>query len=168
MRDIRADLEDRAQLLKEQLKAAQSAFERQMETIEREHENKLEDLRATLDAVTTLLGSEDRRLNSAKAPAAESQSQERRLQQARPEQADLKEKLTDFMIRELYDSGPASKNDLLKLAVREGYLADDDSAEQTFEDTLTQSTKDGSIRQLPNGHLALPTLAETIRLRRAG
>ena len=98
MRDIRSDLEDRAQLLKEQIKAAQSAFERQMESIEREHKNKLDEFKSTLDAVNNLLGSENRRLNGAKASDAQPQPQERRLQQS-PQQADPQGKLTEFIIR---------------------------------------------------------------------
>jgi hypothetical protein len=168
MRDIRSDLEDRAQLLKEQIQAAQSAFKQQMETIEREHENKVDELRATLDAVSVLLGSENRRLKIPKAPDAETQVQEPELQQLPLQQANGKKKLTEFIVRELCDGGPASKDDLLKSAVREGYVVDDDSAERIFEKTLTRSKKAGSIRQLPNGNFALPTFAETIRLRRAG
>lgn len=167
MRDIRSDLEDRAKLLKEQIKAAQSAFERQMESIEREHKNKLDEFKSTLDAVNTLLGNENRRLNGARASDVQPQSQERRLQRP-PQQADPEGKLTEFIIRELCDSGPASKDHLLKSAMQQGYVADDDSAERNFDKTLSRSKKDGSIRQLPNGNFALPTLAETIRLRRTG
>jgi hypothetical protein len=165
MRDIRADLEDRAQLIGEQINAAQDAFERQIETIEREHENKLKELRITLDAVNTLLRREHHMLNGAQAPDAQSQAP--KTGGARPQPADLKKKLADFIVRELGHRGSASKDDLLKLAVRQGHL-DADSSKLTFEETLTQSKKAGSIRQLPNGNFALPTLAETIGLRRAG
>ena len=168
MRDIRADLEDRAQLIGEQIKAAQSAFERQMETIQDEHEKKLDKLRVTLDAVKTLLGSEHHFLTSAQAPDEQSQPSEREPQRARPQHADLKKTLADFIIRELSDRGPVSKDNLLKSAVRQGYCGNGDNTERTFEEALAQSKKTGSIRQLPNGNFALPTLADTIRLRRAG
>jgi hypothetical protein len=165
MRDIRVDLEDRAQLLKEQIKAAQDAFDRQMETIEREHENKVREFRTTLDAVNTVLRRERHMLSGAQAPDAQSKAP--RTGHARPP-ADLKKKLADFIVRELGHRGSASKDDLLKLAVRQGHLADGDSSECTLEETLAQSKKAGSIRQLPNGNFALSTVAETIGLRRVG
>lgn len=168
MRDIRADLEDRAQLIREQIKSAQSAFERQMKTIQQEYEKKLDKLRITLDAVNTLLGSEHHMPRSAQAPDEQSQRSERGPQPTRPQHADPKKALADFIIRELSNRGPLSKDVLLKSAVRRGYGAGGDDTERTFEEALAQSKKVGSIRRLPNGNFALPTLAETIRLRRAG
>jgi hypothetical protein len=166
MRDIRADLEDRAQLIAEQIKAAQDTFQRQINTIEREHENKVRELRTTLDAVNTLLRREHHMLSGAKAPDAQSKAP--RTGHARPQPADLKKKLADFIVGELGHRGSASKDDLLKLAVQQSYCADGDSAKRTFEETITQSKKAGSIRQLPNGNFVLPSLAETVGLRRAG
>jgi hypothetical protein len=166
MRDIRADLEDRAQLIAEQIKAAQDTFQRQINTIEREHENKVRELRTTLDAVNTLLRREHHMLSGAKAPDAQSKAP--RTGHARPQPADLKKKLAGFIVGELGHRGSASKDDLLKLAVRQGHLAEGDSSERTLEETLAQSKKAGSVRQLPNGNFALPILEETIGLRRAG
>ena len=162
MRDIRADLEDRGQLLKDKIQSMQSAFEQQIETIQHEHENKLEELKTALDAVNTLIGSENRRLKGIQAPDAKSQKPS--VQQVQPQNADL----TDFIISELGKGGPASKDNLLKLAVRQGYVSDGDSAKRTFEEAFALLKKAGSIQKLPNGDFTLPTLAETIRLRRAG
>lgn len=166
MRDIRADLEDRAQQLKDQIKSAESTFAQHMETIQRAHEKTLENLKIDLDAVNSLLESENRRLNSAQAPDTKSQSQERGVQKAQPKDADLTQKLTDFIIRELSDSGPVSKDDLLKMAVRQGYVGD--NADRSLEQALAHLKNAGPIRELPNGTFALPSLAETIMLRRAG
>ena len=79
MRDIREDLQDRAGFLEEQLSAAQAQFERRMELFTREHELKIHDLQAELEAVSMLMEREYRRIMSA--PDIE---EERR--QAAPEQ----------------------------------------------------------------------------------
>ena len=79
MRDIREDLQDRAGFLEEQLNAAQAQFEKRMELFTREHELKIHDLQAELEAVSMLMEREYRRIMSA--PDVE---EERR--QAAPEQ----------------------------------------------------------------------------------
>jgi hypothetical protein len=61
MRDIRSDLRERAAIIGEHVKAAQAQFETVLEQIRREHEGKIKDLRAELDAVNVLLGIEQRR-----------------------------------------------------------------------------------------------------------
>ena len=140
MRDIRADLEDRAQILKDQIKSTQSAFEQDMEKIQREHENKLEQLKSARDAVNSLLQSESRRLNGAQAPDTKSYPQERSVRKRQTKNADLKKKLADYIIRELSSRGPTSKANLLKL------VANGDGAEDFFEETLAQLKKTGLRR----------------------
>ena len=68
MRDIRGDLQDRASLLEEQINAHEAEFEKLIEQLKREHDSRLEDLKAELEAVTKLTEVELRRLSSA--PAA--------------------------------------------------------------------------------------------------
>ena len=68
MRDIRGDLQDRASLLEEQINAHEAEFEELIEQLKREHDSRLEDLKAELEAVTKLTEVELRRLSSA--PAA--------------------------------------------------------------------------------------------------
>ena len=68
MRDIRGDLQDRASLLEEQISAHEAEFEKLIEQLKHEHDSKLEDLKAELEAVTRLMEVELRRLSSA--PAA--------------------------------------------------------------------------------------------------
>ncbi|ODS01049.1 hypothetical protein AUC68_11705 [Methyloceanibacter methanicus] len=65
MRDIRGDLQDRAGFLEEQINAAQSQFEKRMELFTREHESKIADLQAELEAVSMLMEREYRRIMSA-------------------------------------------------------------------------------------------------------
>jgi hypothetical protein len=62
MRDIRGDLQERANLLGEQISAAQEQFDRQIEQLKRERETKLEDLKSVLGTVRMEI--EGRRLGS--------------------------------------------------------------------------------------------------------
>ena len=64
MRDIRGDLQDRANLLQEQISTTQAQFNRHIEQLRREHETRLEDLKSALDNVHMVIGIEGRRLGS--------------------------------------------------------------------------------------------------------
>jgi len=64
MRDIRGDLQDRASFLEEQINGAQAQFEKLIEQLTREHQAKVDDLQSELEAVTTLIEVEYRRLTS--------------------------------------------------------------------------------------------------------
>ena len=85
MRDIRGDLQDRASFLEEQISAAQTQFEKRLDLLKREHQSRIEDLQSELEAVTTLIEGEYRRLTSAPvqdersrpAPQAEAEPQRR-------------------------------------------------------------------------------------------
>jgi hypothetical protein len=67
MRDIRGDLQDRASLLEEQINAQEAQFDQLIEQLKREHDTRLEDFRAELDAVNRLMELELRRLEAAPA-----------------------------------------------------------------------------------------------------
>ena len=64
MRDIRGDLQDRANLLAEQISTAQGHFERYLDQLKREHETRVKDLKSALDSVRMVIGIEGRRLQS--------------------------------------------------------------------------------------------------------
>jgi hypothetical protein len=64
MRDIRGDLQDRANLVAEQIKSVQRLFDDHIEKIKVEHETKLEDLRSALRNVHMVIGIEKRRFGS--------------------------------------------------------------------------------------------------------
>src|SRR4029453_6383941 len=55
MRDIRGDLQARASLLEEQTNAQEAQFDQLIEQLKREHDTRLEDFRAELDAVNRLM-----------------------------------------------------------------------------------------------------------------
>ena len=69
MRDIRGDLQDRANRVSEQLSATQGQFDKVLEQLKLEHQRKLEDLKSDLDAVQMVIKTEDRLLGSVRPPA---------------------------------------------------------------------------------------------------
>jgi hypothetical protein len=74
MRDIRGDLEDRANLIAEQISATQGQFDAHIEKLKREHQTVLEDLTSALHNVRMVIGIEGRRLGTSLS-ATEAQSQ---------------------------------------------------------------------------------------------
>ncbi len=160
MRDIRSDLQERANLLEERINSAQGQFEKYLEQLRSEHDARLKDLRAELEAVQALLAIELRRHGGAQpAPKAQPQPQPQPQSQAPARQP--KQPLAEFLIRKLADLGPMPQDTIQHLAVQEGYFADGD-AERGVQAVLMHVVKAGNIRQLPNGDFA-----EVIRLRRA-
>lgn len=152
MRDIRADLQERVKLLDDQIGAAQAQFDQFLEQIKAEHEARVKDLKAELDAVNHLLAIEQRRHGGA-APTPKAQAESQRSAPQQP--------LADFLIRKLAELGPLPQDKLRLLAMQEGYFPDGD-AERGVPAVLLHVVKAGHIRQLPNGDFA-----EVIRLRRA-
>jgi len=190
MRDIRGDLQDRASLLEEQIRAHKAQFEKLVAQIRAEHEARLKDLRAELDAVTKLHELEQRRLeNSPQAPTgtpvqpapqavtqpslqsvhqpATPQAHQGIHQPAQQPAPQPQQPLNDFMVRKLNEVGAMSRDDLRRLSLQEGYFADVESADRGVQITLLNVVKAGFIRQLPNGNFAPATVLDTIRLRRA-
>ncbi len=82
MRDISGDLQERANLLEQQTNSARAEFEKLIEHFKWEHDSKLKDLRAELEAVNRVTEIEHRRLRGA-ASAPQPQSQQPQPQQSR-------------------------------------------------------------------------------------
>ena len=62
MRDIRVDLQDRANLIKKQMSAAQDQFNKLVERLKLEHQSRLKEPKAELEAIRLLTEKEHRRL----------------------------------------------------------------------------------------------------------
>ena len=182
MRDIRGDLQDRAALLEEQINAQEAQFNTLLEQLKNEHDTRLEDMRAELEAVNRLMELESRRLENGAAgqrtpahepagqPVYQPQQHTQPHYQPQPQpqaQRQPQQPLADFLIRKLNEAGAMSRDDLRRLALQEGYFADADSADRGVHTTLINVVKAGLIRQLPNGNFAPATVLDTIRLRRA-
>jgi len=84
MRDISGDLQERANLLEQQTNSARAQFEKLIEHFKLEHDSKLKDLRAELEAVNRVAEIEHRRFRGAtSAPQPQLQSQQPQPQQSR-------------------------------------------------------------------------------------
>ena len=62
MRDIRGDLQERANTIKEQMSAAHNRFEKRFEQLKLEHQSRLKNPVAELEGVKLVMKIEDRRL----------------------------------------------------------------------------------------------------------
>jgi hypothetical protein len=188
MRDIRGDLQDRAALLEEQISAHEAQFDKLIDQLRREHDQRLEDLKTELEAVNRLLDLELRRIETApaaqSAPAREpAHRAQRHAPQHPPHQAagpaphqaqahtqaaaQPQVPLADFLVRKLNEAGAMSRDDLRRFSLQEGYFVDAESADRGVHTTLLSVVKAGLIRQLPNGNFAPASVLDTIRLRRA-
>jgi hypothetical protein len=190
MRDIRGDLQDRAALLEEQISAHEVQFDKLLDQLKREHDARLEDIKAELEAVNRLIEHELRRLATAPAapaaPAAPKMQLREPVQQhavhqpapaphvshrpqapAAPAAPQPELPLADFLVRKLNEVGAMPRDDLRRLTLQEGYFIDVDTADRGVHATLLNVVKAGLIRQLPNGNFAPATVLDTIRLRRA-
>ena len=103
MRDIRDDLQDRANLIAEQISTAQGQFDKHIEQLRHEHETMLEDLRSTLRSVHMVIGLEGRLGSSLSGTQAESQVTPP--SQHLPKQAQPQQPLSDALIRKVASVG---------------------------------------------------------------
>jgi hypothetical protein len=149
MRDIRSDLQERGNLIEEQIRAAHTHFDKIVEQLENERDARLADLKSGLAMIGKFIEFEQRYMGTAATPPSLPQLP-----------------LSDFFVRKLNEIGPMSKDDLIDLAVKEAYYPDTESAVQGVPLTLTNMLRSEQIRQLPNGTFAPPTLSQTIKLRR--
>ena len=81
MRDIRGDLQERANRVSGQISATQGQFDKVLEQLKLEHQAKLEELKSDLAAVRMVMKTEDR-LGSVIAPKAPQRPQQAHSQQA--------------------------------------------------------------------------------------
>ncbi|MEG6508230.1 hypothetical protein V6C03_04530 [Methyloligella sp. 2.7D] len=156
MRDIRKDLQDRAQILEDEINAAQVQFDKKVEQLKVERDTRIEEIRDEIAALNRLIEAEKRRIDQAtpQAPAAVALSPG---QQA----------LVDFVLRTLSEHGPMSVETLRDWSMREGFFTEPDSATRGMQAVLMATVKSGRIRQLPNGTFASALLMDQLRQRQA-
>ena len=103
MRDIRDDLQDRANLIAEQISTAQGQFDKHIEQLKHEHETMLEDLKSTLRSVHMVIGIESCLGSSLSGTQAEFQVSP--ASQHLPKQAQPQQPLSDLLIRKVASVG---------------------------------------------------------------
>ena len=150
MRDIRSDLQERATLIDEQIRAAYSHFEKTVEQLKNEHNARVADLKSGLTMIAKFMEFEQRYFRSDSPPV----------------QSSALVTLADLFMHRLNEVGPMSREELVDLAVKEGFFADSETAAQAVHPMLVILLRSELIRELPNGTFAPPTMSQAIKLRR--
>ena len=163
MRDIRIDLQERARLIEDQISASYAQFEKMIEQLQNERENRVLELKSELAALSKLMDVEHRRMANVLPLATQAPAPQSAPQQS-PGQ---KLSLSDFIMHSLNEAGAMSKDDILNLALKDGYFADAESADRGVQASLIILHRNEHIRQLQDGTFAPATLSQTIRFRRA-
>jgi hypothetical protein len=103
MRDIRGDLQDRANLIAEKISATQGQYNAHIEKLKSEHQTILEDLKSALQNVHMVIGFEGRRVGSSVPTEAESQASGR--SQHHAQQAQSPQPPSDALARKVASVG---------------------------------------------------------------
>jgi hypothetical protein len=72
--------------------------------------------------------------------------------------------LADLFMHRLNDGGPMSREELVALAVKEGFFADTETAAQAVHPMLVILSRSELIHELPNGTFAPPTMSQAIKV----
>ena len=151
MRDIQSDLQERATLINEQIRAAYAHFERILEKLQNERDARIADLQSGLAMIAKFTEFEQRFFGNA-SPSVPSS----------PLVA-----LADLFMRKLNEVGPMSREELVDMAVNQGFFPDAETALQGVHPMVVNMLRSELIRELPNGTFAPPTMSQAINLRRA-
>jgi len=158
MRDIRIDLQERARLIEDQISASYAQFEKMIEQLQSERESRVSELKSELAALSKLMDVEHRRMANVLPLATQAPA---------PQSPGPQLSLSDFIMRSLNEAGAMSKDDILSLALNDGYFADAESADRSVQASLIILHRNEHIRQLQDGSFAPATLSQTIKFRRA-
>ena len=122
MRDIRSDLQERTTLIDEQIRAAYSHFEKTVEQLKNEHNARVADLKSGLTMIAKFMEFEQRYFRSDPPQV----------------QSSALVTLADLFMHRLAEVGPMSREELLELAVKEGFFADAETAAQSVHPMLVE------------------------------
>jgi hypothetical protein len=150
MRDIRSDLQERATLIDEQVRAAYAHFEKIIEQLQNERDARMADLQSGLAIVAKFMEFEQQFFGNVSPPVPPS-----------PLVA-----LADLFMRKLNEAGPMSREELVDMAVKQGFFPDGESAVQGVHPVVVNLLRSELIRELENGIFAPPTMSQAIKHRR--
>ena len=150
MRDIRSDLQERATLIDDQIKDAYDHFERSIRQLQNERDSRLGELQSALSMIARFIEFEDRNIP--------------KMTQAVPSSPLVA--LADCFMEALNDAGQMTRQELIDMAVKEGFFSDAESATQGIHPMLISLVRSELIRELPDGAFAPPTMSQAIKLRR--
>jgi hypothetical protein len=150
MRDIQSDLQERATLIVEQIRAAGAHFERILEKLQNERDARIADLQSGLAMIAKFTEFEQQFFGNVSPTVPTS-----------PLVA-----LADLFMRKLNEVGPISREELVDMAVKQGFFPDAGTALQGVHPMVVNMLRSELIRELPNGTFAPPTTSQAIKLRR--
>ena len=151
MRDIRSDLQERATLIDDQIRAAVAHFDKTIQQLQRERDARIADLKAGLAMIAKFMEFEERFLHNTPPVVP-----------ASPLVA-----LADLFMKKLNDAGQMSKKELIDMAVKESFFPDAETAAQGVHPMLVTMLKSELIREVSDGTYMAPTFSQMIKLRRA-
>jgi hypothetical protein len=149
MRDIRGDLQERANLVDEQIRAAVAHFDKAIQQLQTERDARIADLKAGLAMIAKFMEFEERFLHTTPPVTP-----------ASPLLA-----LAELFLKKLNNAGQMSKQELIDMAVKEGFFPADTAA-QGVHPMLVSMLRSELIREASDGTYMPPTFSQTIKNRR--
>ena len=150
MRDIRSDLQERATLVDDQLRAAVAHFDTAIQQLQSERDARVAGLKSDLSVITKFMEFEERLLHNTPPVVP-----------ASPLVA-----LAELFMRKLNDAGRMTKQELIDMAVKEGFFPDAETAAQGVHPMLVSMLKSQLIREASDGTYMPPSFSQIINLRR--
>ncbi len=150
MRDIQSDLQERATLIDEQIRATVAHFDKTIQQLQTERDARIADLHSGLAMISKFMELEERFLQNTPPVGP-----------ASPLVA-----LAELFMRKLDDAGQMSKQEVVDMAVKEGFFADAETAAQSVNPMLVTMLRSELIREVSDGIFMPPTLSKAIKLRR--
>ena len=160
MRDIRGDLQERAILVDEQIRAAVAHFDKAIQQLQTERDARIADLKAGLAMTAKFMEFEERFLHNT--PPATPASPHN-MPPASPASSLLA--LGELFLKKLNSAGQMSKQELIDMAIKEGFFPDADTAAQGVHPMLVSMLRSELIRETSDGIYMPPTFSQTIKLR---
>ena len=150
MRDIRGDLQERAILVDEQIRASVAHFDKAIQQLQTERDARIAELKAGLAMIAKFMEFEERFLHTTPPVTP-----------ASPLIA-----LAELFLKKLNNAGQMSKQELIDMAVTEGFFPDADTAAQGVHPMLVSMLRSELICETSDGIYMRPTFSQTIKLRR--
>ena len=162
MRDIRGDLQERAFLVDEQIRAAAAHFDKAIQQLQTERDARIADLKEGLAMIAKFMEFEERLLHNTPPATPASPHKTPLVTPASPLLA-----LGELFLKKLNSAGQMSKQELIDMSIKEGFFPDADTAAQGVHPMLVSMLRSELIRETSDGIYMPPTFSQTIKLRRA-
>jgi hypothetical protein len=142
MREIQNDLQERATVIDEQIRAACAHYEKAVQQLQTDRDAKIRELKSDLAMIAKFMEFEQRYTSG---HASEPQ----------PQVASL----ADLFLGKLKENGAVSKDELIGLTIKEGFFRNTEEALRGVHPMVVSMLRSEQIRELPNGNFALPLVS---------